>query len=289
MTMCIAWTEGLENYYESAVNDQEAIAKSCIEQNGDGSNFISVPEIPNFSCPTLVKVPLGNDWQQLSSAVNHFDANSLGIKNNTSNPIPNHTQALGGGRNSIAQLGVPPFVQSAQGQINTGMINDNDDELAPLTKINNTDDLVPLPKIAADELTPLPDLRRSKILKNLLSKMMSADCNINKFKYKPPVFEVGIGELTIEEPTKSIKETKTEGNVVYVTYDDGSVAVFMEDGSILEIEAPTKNVTKTKEEGNIVYNTYDDGSEAVIMEDGAVLEIEAPKNPEKTVTKKIHL
>ncbi|MBK7087586.1 MAG: hypothetical protein IPH56_01325 [Chitinophagaceae bacterium] len=80
MTMCIAWTEGLENYYESAVNDQEAIAKSCIEQNGDGSNFISVPEIPNFSCPTLVKVPLGNDWQQLSSAVNHFDANSLGIK-----------------------------------------------------------------------------------------------------------------------------------------------------------------------------------------------------------------
>ncbi|MBK7735869.1 MAG: hypothetical protein IPI36_12030 [Chitinophagaceae bacterium] len=100
---------------------------------------------------------------------------------------------------------------------------------------------------------------------------------------------MGIGELTIEEPTKSIKETKTEGNVVYVTYDDGSVAVFMEDGSILEIEAPTKNVTKTKEEGNIVYNTYDDGSEAVIMEDGAVLEIEAPKNPEKTVTKKIHL
>ena len=121
MTMCIAWTEGLENYYESAVNDQEAIAKSCIEQNGDGSNFISVPEIPNFSCPTLVKVPLGNDWQQLSSAVNHFDANSLGIKNNPSNPIPNHTQALGGGRNSIAQLGVPPFVQSAQGQINTGI------------------------------------------------------------------------------------------------------------------------------------------------------------------------
>ena len=57
----------------------------------------------------------------------------------------------------------------------------------------------------------------------------------------------------------------------------------------MEIEAPTKNVTKTKEEGNIVYNTYDDGSEAVIMEDGAVLEIEAPKNPEKTVTKKIHL
>lgn len=289
MAMCIGWSQGLESFYEIAVNDQEAIAKSCIEQNDDGSTFIPVPEIPNFSCPTLVKIPIGNDWQELNHTVKNFDANSLGIKNNAANAIPNHTQALGGGPNSIAQPGVAPFVQSAQGQLNPGMINDTDDELTPLTKINNTDDLTPLPKIPLDDLTPLPDLRRSKILKKLLSKMMSADCNVNKFKYKPPVFEVSIGDITIEEPTKSVTETKTEDNVVYVTYDDGSVAVFMEDGSILEIDAPSKNVTGTKEEGNIVYVTYDDGSEAVFMEDGSILEIDAPKDSEKAVTQKITL
>ena len=84
--------------------------------------------------------------------------------------------------------------------------------------------------------------------------MMTGDCkNINKYKYKPPVFEVGLGELVLEdlpepqvelgeleleESTKKISEIKEEGDVVYVTYDDGSAAVFMEDGNILEIDAP---------------------------------------------------
>jgi tetratricopeptide (TPR) repeat protein len=287
MTMCIGWTGALVELYKSAIHEQRAIAKSCVEQNSDGSHFVPTPEIPNFACPTLVKVPIGKDWQDLNNSVNNFDANSLGIKNNPANAVPNHTEALGGGHASIAQPGIAPFVQSDHGSVAPGMINDTDDEQVPLSKIP-LDKLTPLSKIPLDELTPLPDLRRSKLLRKLLKKMMTADCkNVNKYKYKPPVFEVRVGELIIEEPSKNITETKEDGNVVYVTYDDGSVTVFMEDGSILEIEAPSKNVTATSEDGDITYVTYDDGSEAVFMEDGSVLEVDAPKNSSKTVTKKI--
>ncbi len=290
MAMCIGWTEGLENLYESAVHDQDAIARSCVKQDGDGSTFVPTPDIPNFSCPTLVKIPFGNDWEELNNGIKHFDANSFGIKNNPANPVPNQTIAFGGGTQSIAQPGKAPFVQSANGNIAPGMINASDDDLVPLPKLPKDDELMPLPKIPSDELTPLPDLRRSKLLKDLLNKMMTADCkNVNKYKYKPPVFEVRMGELILEESSKNVKETKEDGNVVYVTYDDGSVAVFMEDGSILEIDAPSKNVKETKEDadGNIVYVTYDDGSVAVFMEDGSILEIDAPKNSGQIVTKKI--
>ena len=287
LTACIAWTAAITGMYEGAIDDQDAIARSCVKQNGDGSSLVPTPDIPNFSCPTLIKIPLGNDWQELSNGVKDFDANSLGIKMNPAYPVPNHTTAYGGHSRSIAEPGKAPFAQSANGSIAPGMINSSDDELAPLSKIP-LDDLTPLSPVPPDDLAALPDLRRSKFLKDLLKKMMTADCNnVNKYKYKPPVFEVRMGELIIEEPSKNVKETKEDGNVVYVTYDDGSVAVFMEDGSVLEIDAPSKNVKETKEDGNIVYVTYDDGSEAVFMEDGSVLEIDAPKNSGQTVSKKI--
>jgi tetratricopeptide (TPR) repeat protein/translation elongation factor P/translation initiation factor 5A len=259
MTACIGWTAALAGFYENAIDDQEAIAKSCVKQNGDGKTFVPTPNIPNFSCPTIVRIPMGKDWQELGSAVKNFDANSLGIKSNPSNPIPNNSIAFGGSAKSIAQPGKAPFTKTANGSILPGMINETDDELAPL-----------------------PDLRRSKLLKDLLKKMMTADCkNLNK--YKPPVFEVRLGELTIENPSKNIKEIKEDGDVTYVTYDDGSVAVFMEDGSILEIDAPSKNIKETKEDGNMVHVTYDDGSEAIFMEDGSILELEAPsKNIKET-------
>ncbi len=270
MTECIGWTAALAGFYENAIHDQEAIAKSCVKQNGDARTFVPTPNIPNFSCPTMVSIPMGTEWQQLGNAVKNFDANSLGIKSNPSNPIPNSTITIGGDSKSIAQPGKAPFTKTANGSILPGMINETDDELTPLSKI-------PL-----DDLTSLPDLRRSKLLKDLLNKMMTADCkNLNK--YKPPVFEVRLGELTIENPSKNIKETKEDGNVTYVTYDDGSVAVFMEDGSILQIDAPSKNITETREEGNTTHVTYDDGSEVVFMEDGSILEIDAPsKNIKET-------
>lgn len=270
MTQCIGWTAALAGFYENAIQSQEAIAKSCVKQNGDARTFVPTPNIPNFSCPTMVSIPMGTEWQQLGNAVKNFDANRLGIKSNPSNPIPNSTIAFGGDAKSIAQPGKAPFTKTANGSVLPGMINETDDELIPLSKI-------PL-----DDLTSLPDLRRSKLLKDILNKMMTADCK-NLSKYKPPVFEVRLGELTIENPSKNIKETKEDGNVTYVTYDDGSAAVFMEDGSILEIDAPSKNIIETREDGNVTHVTYDDGSEAVFMEDGSILEIDSPsKNIKET-------
>jgi len=176
MTMCIAWTEALSELYKSAIYDQKTEARSCVNQNGDGSSFVATPEIPNFSCPTLVRIPVGNDWQELSKAIKNFDANSPGIKNNPANPVPNHTTAYGGHSGSIAEPGKSPSAQSAQGSISPGMINNNDDGgLTPLTKIP-LDDLTPLSPIPPEAMTPLPDLRRSKFLKDLLNKMMTADC-----------------------------------------------------------------------------------------------------------------
>ena len=124
--------------------------------------------------------------------------------------------------------------------------------------------MTPLPKLPNEnDPVPLPDLRKRKLANDLLKKMMSSDCkNLTKYNYKPPKFEVGVGELVLlddpfevgvgelvlEEATKKITEIKEEGDVVYVEYDDGSGVVFMEDGSILELGAPIdrENIGKNK-------------------------------------------
>lgn len=159
MTSCIGWTSTLIGLYKEAITSQEAIAKSCVETKSDGTTLVPTPEIPNFKCPTLVKIPFGKDWQDLSNATKNFDANSLGIKSKSS-PIPNNTTAYGGDDNSIAQPGPAPYTKTTNGSVASG----------------GEEELTPLSKIPADELTPLPDLRRNKLLKELLKKMMTADC-----------------------------------------------------------------------------------------------------------------
>lgn len=199
MMQCIGWTAAMVDYVDNAFNDQETIAKTCVNQKTDGSIFAPTPEIPNFSCPTLVKAPVGPDWQELSNAAKNFDLNSLGIKNNPASPIPNHTLAFGGDHKSIAQPGIAPFVQTEHGSLSPGMINDMDDELVPIPKIPKDDDLAPLTKIPLEELTPLPDLRRAKMLKDLLNKMMSADCK----SVKSPKEQL---KESLEKMMKGVKE-----------------------------------------------------------------------------------
>ncbi len=189
MTMCVGWAGGLEALYENAVDDQDARARSCVKQDGDGSSFVPTPDIPNFSCPTLIKIPFGNDWHELSNGVKNFDANSLGIKMNPAYPVPNHTTAYGGHSRSIAEPGKAPFAQSANGSIAPGMINSSDDELAP------------------DDLAALPDLRRSKFLKDLLKKMMTADCN-NIKSTKDNLKE------QLDRMTKKVKELEAYENLI---------------------------------------------------------------------------
>jgi tetratricopeptide (TPR) repeat protein len=236
IVQCISWTAALEQLYKDAIEEQNTEWRSCVKHDGDAVAEIASPAIPNFTCPTKISIPMGGDWQQLSNDAKNFDGNSFGIKK-ASNPIPNGSTAYTTDHNTIAQAGKDPFTKTASGSVSPGMRND--DELTPLSKI-------------LDDLTPLPDLQRNKLTKLLLKKMMTADCK-NVTKYKPvkfevglgelifedeDPFEVGLGELVVEEPTKKIKNVKEDGDVVYVTYDDGSEVVFMADGSILEIDAP---------------------------------------------------
>ena len=238
LSACIAWTGAIKEMYQAAIDQQYAEKKSCVNQNGDGVTNIPVPAIPNFTCPTIVNISIGTDWQQLNNETKNFNENTSGIKNNSTKPVPNASIGLGLGSNYIAEPGKAPFMKTANGSISLGMINEYD-PLEMLKDYPYTDDLTPLPKISPDDLTPLPDRRKNKMVKALLKKMMSADCkNIKKYKYKPPVLIVGLGELVLEKSEKEILEVKEDGDVVYVKYDDGSAAVFMEDGSILEIDAP---------------------------------------------------
>ncbi len=241
----------LEAMYRSAIEIQVAINGSCNTQRETAPLNIAEPVIPNFTCPAVVSTPVGADWQQLTQTAKNFDNNSSAVKQSVKNPVPNSSIAYGMGTGTLAQPGRAPFVKTANGSLSPGMIN--------------SEELTPLSNIPADELTPLPDLRKSNFAKMLLKKTMSADCkNVNKYKYKPPKFEVGIGELVLLEPFEV-----TVGELV--------------------LEEPTTHIKSVIEEGEVTYVTYEDGSEVVFMEDGSILEIEAPKNPENTGMKNISI
>jgi len=210
MTMCLAWAASITEFYANAVHDQETFAKSCVKSSGDGVANIATPDIPNFACPVVVSIPVGAEWRQLSKSSKNFNNNSTGIKQNANNPVPNTSIAYGIG-NMIAQPGKAPFIKTANGNFSPSMINSTDDELTPLSKIPldelsplsklpKDEDLNPLPKIPLDDLAPLTDLKKSKLARELLKSMMSADCNKKKTPKKPRKFIVGVGELEYETP-----------------------------------------------------------------------------------------
>ncbi len=121
MTQCIAWTAFITEINEAAIDNQFAIAKSCVNQNSFAASYIAPPEIPNFTCPTIVSIPMGPEWEQLSKATNNFDDNKYAIKKATEIPVPNHTIAYGADHTSIAEPGPDPFFKSANGSITPGI------------------------------------------------------------------------------------------------------------------------------------------------------------------------
>jgi len=239
MTTCVAWTGALETLYENAIADQQSIPKSCVVQNGDGITFVPTPKIPKFSCPSLIKVPIGKDWQGLSNAKKDFDANSLGIKSKA-NPIPNQTIAFDDDNKSIAQPGMAPFVKTTNGSVSPGMINESD-ELVPLSKIP-LDDLTPLQKLPENDLTPLPDLRRSKLLKDLLNKMSTADCD-NEKSPKDKLNE------ELDRMMKSVKEMDAYGELQQQIKDFDKATQEM-DATMEQKEQLKKQIDKMQQEAD---------------------------------------
>jgi tetratricopeptide (TPR) repeat protein len=217
MTQCIAWTAAITGFYKNAIEDQRAIPRTCIKQDSDGIEQIQSPEIPNFSCPTLVKMPIGADWQDLSNATKNFNNNKHAIKK-TLIPVPNHTIAYGADHTSIPEPGRDPFVKSANGSITPGMIND--DELTPLSKIPNVNDPV-----------PLPDLGKRKLANYLLKKMMTSDCK--NIRNRKDIFEEDDARIR-----KRLKELEFEA-------DDARIKKRLQE---LEFEADDARIRKRLQE-----------------------------------------
>lgn len=212
---CVGMTEAFTQLYQDAMHNQKVDWRSCVKHNGDDVATIQVPEIPNFTCPAVVSIPVGADWQQLSNAAKNFNANTFAVKQSANNPVPNSSLAFSSDQGAIAQAGKDPFTKMANGSMTPGMINDEEltplskiplDDLTPLSKIP-LDDLTPLPKIPLDDLTPLPDLRRSKLAKELLKKMMTADCkNVRDSK--------DILKEALEKMMKGVRELEAYEHVI---------------------------------------------------------------------------
>jgi hypothetical protein len=231
--------------YKGAIEDQYAIEKSCVKQNGDGVTDIPVPAIPNFTCPAVVSIPVGLDELRLSADAVNFDSNDWNIKQADGTTIPNITLTFGMDKNDITEPGKygNPYIKTGNGSMNTSGINyakNNDKELTPLSKI--MDDLAPLSKLPLDELAPLdPSLlntktlnrndlskiRNAELARKLLKEMMSAKCPgelpVKKRKQK---FEVGLGKLELEEALEV-----GVGELELVTWDEEIKAWVNDDGS----------------------------------------------------------
>ncbi|MFV0606092.1 MAG: hypothetical protein ACK5NK_09650 [Niabella sp.] len=172
----------LTETYVAVVNEMEVMYEHCNPKTYDVKRTVAVPEIPNFTCPAVVSIPVGADWQQLAASAKDFNKNTTNIKK-TNKPVPNTTVSFGSG-NMVAQPGPAAYVKTSNGSVSPGAINEMDD-LAPLSPIPVDYDLTPLPNIPDDKLAPLPDLRKAKLTKELLNKMMKADCsNVKSSKQK---------------------------------------------------------------------------------------------------------
>lgn len=189
----LASTAYLVSIYGQIVDMMEVLPEHCGVQVDEVKKTIQAPKIPDFTCPAVVSIPAGNEWNQLSNTAKNLDANKYAIKK-AATPVPNVSVAYGVG-NMIAQPGIAPFIKTAGGDIMPAT-GDGDElapipnipleELEPLPHFDGTE-LAPIPKIPFEELAPIPntplekleplrDLRKSQLAKELLKKMMTADC-----------------------------------------------------------------------------------------------------------------
>ena len=216
----LGMTAHLVATYGEIVHSMEARPEHCESKSRNVEKNIEPPPIPNFTCPAVVSIPSGSEWSQLTNTAKNFDANKYAIKQ-ANNPVPNVSVAYGVG-SMIAQPGIAPFIKTANGSVlpATG----GADELAPIPYVDKSE-LAPIPKIPleqltpipfipkGEELTPIPDLRKSQLAKELLKHTMTASCgskkpakklkvkvsaDYRKLKIEEDGFKVGMGELVIE-------------------------------------------------------------------------------------------
>ena len=167
--------------YGSITDGMETRSEHCNPPIYKVKKEFTGPEIPNFTCPAVVSIPAGPEWQQLVAGAKDFDKNGYGIKK-TNKSVPNVTVATGSGK-MVAQPGMSPSYKTANGSITPGTA---DVELQPLD-----------PKL----------LNKYKLFKELMNKMLTADCK----NVKTPKENL---KDQLDQMMKKVKELEAYENVI---------------------------------------------------------------------------
>lgn len=148
----------LAGTYRQVVEMMEAMPQHCAVKTNPVTKTLPVPDMPNFTCPAVVSIPGGTEWKQLTATA--AGADPSGMIKKTKEAIPNLLISYGVG-STIAQAAMSPSVKTGNGSI-TPVPGNSYDKPASI-----------LPKQAV----PQPDERKAKLAKELMQKMMQADCN----------------------------------------------------------------------------------------------------------------
>ena len=230
---CINQTNALVNLYESAIIEQIVTAKSCTKQNSDGKTNIKDPTIPNLNCPTKISIPMGKEWQQISTASKNFDANSFGIKNNISKSSPNHTISYNSDHKSITEPGYGASVTTNAGSILPKFYTNEGIELVYNGKNSESKTINKNPKLAKTPIRKLSPTIKDKILNEILKKLLSADCTKKPTPTKRK-FEVGLSNLFLSDADAEITEEIIDGKkVTIIKNKDGSSTHITSDGKAM--------------------------------------------------------
>lgn len=179
-------TAHLAGLYYQAVQLQEALPEHCAVVTNKTTHNLPIPEIPNFTCPAVVAIPSGSEWQQLGNSAKDFNKNIYKISK-TDQPVPNVSVAYGIG-GQVAQPGPSPFVKTANGSVLPAAINAHETEELHGYPTESSHQMPVL-----EDLAPLPDLARSIVAKKLLTEMLSGDCK--KVKTDKQNFKEAMDEI----------------------------------------------------------------------------------------------
>lgn len=157
-------TEHLVNVYAGVADQLEALPEHCGVATTKKVTQPPVPIIPNFTCPVVVSIPTGEEWQQFTAKAKDFNKNKYQMKK-TPNPVPNVSVAYGIGK-QVAQPGHTPFIKTVNGSIMPGAFNS---QLNGNSAAQNITSNTPAPPTASE-------LVRNQMARELLTKMQNGRC-----------------------------------------------------------------------------------------------------------------
>ncbi|MBP6590208.1 MAG: hypothetical protein KA229_08890 [Chitinophagaceae bacterium] len=121
----INFTNYLAEMYTHIVTSMEVKMEHCNPPVREVKEVINPPEIPNFTCPAVVSIPAGQEWEDLVAGAKDLDKNNSLIKK-TDKPVPNTSVAYGT-KGMVAEPGRSSFIKTANGSISPGLVNDKAD------------------------------------------------------------------------------------------------------------------------------------------------------------------